>query len=299
MKLVSFLTIFCAAVAQAFIIPLVDRDLLVRRQSVLDLKYFKTRSVIPEINFQVAQFKEFEKSKDTILFIPGLEFSSLSLAQYINSTEKDFNLLFLCSPNTDTPTFSDSVVHMTNYLEKENIKNLVIVGESSGALLGLGLGALYNETKGVILLNSATAYPNSPMSKVVDWGRNISICEYKLGILVFLLHQKCNFDVLNMDKVYLMLSMLINLFYFKKEMLIDRIDEWIVRAKEQVEAILPSYPTPVIVVASNKDEMFDSNTEAKRLSENIPKSQIVHVTGCGHLILEERFPLSVVINTFL
>ena len=89
------------------------------------------------------------------------------------------------------------------------------------------------------------------------------------------------------------------IIHFKKEMLIDRIDEWIVRAKEQVEAILPSYPTPVIVVASNKDEMFDSNTEAKRLSENIPKSQIVHVTGCGHLILEERFPLSVVINTFL
>ena len=63
-------------------------------------------------------------------------------------------------------------------------------------------------------MNCATAYPDSPMHGFIKWGANVTDTEYKLAVMMFLLTQRCEFDITDNNKLYLMLSMLINLFYF-------------------------------------------------------------------------------------
>ena len=288
----------------SFIIPLPDRDLLVKRQSVLDLRGFTNRTLLPDIGFHVAQYGAFNKTKDSVLFVPGLEFSSLSLAQFIDDMRHEFNLLFLCAVDTTnvnntTAKIEDIVNETSTYLNREGIQNITFVGESSGGILALGIAYQCQESRGVMVMNCATAYPQSPMHNYIKWGQNVTDIEYKIGVLIYLLTQPGDFNITDNNKLYLMLSMLINLFYFPKDVLLSRTDEWISKGIAYIKPLLEKYHIPVVTVASVKDELFDSKAEAGRLRDSIPNTTVVHVLGCGHLITNEKFPMSKVIKRYL
>lgn len=274
---------------RSFVIPL-------KRHSVLDVDGFVHRTTIPKTNIEIAQFGVHNDSADSILFIPGLEFSSLSLVQYANDVSAKYNVLYLCSSDQSTPQFTTVVDETSGYLETQSLGNLTIVGESSGSLMALELGRRFNATRGVVLMNSATAYTGSPMSRVVERGRNVTEWQYNVAILVFIL-RRIQIDVLLSDKFTLMLWMVVNLLYFPKDVLLNRVDEWIVRASQVVQ--LDRYTVPVLVVASKKDEMFNSVREARRLRSLIPRSKIIHVPASGHLLMSEKFPLFTVLETYI
>lgn len=295
MKLKILLLSSIFTIGTSFFLPFFD--IKVKKYTIADFYNFDI-SYVPEVDIIFAKYNKKKCAKNTLLFISGLEFSSISLAPFIKELDNDFNLVFLCSKNNKIVPSIDSISNTIEiYINKNSLKNVTLIGESSGSIIALHAGyseTLKNEINGVILLNSATAYFNSPMNYYINKLNNI---DYFIAILFYITLQDFDISMLNTETVYMMSLMLINLFYFPKELLLERIDKWIIN--HTLEDKLPNYPHNVVLVASTKDELFDSVEEANRLNKILPKSKIVHVHNCKHLITPNRFSLSKVIKYLL
>lgn len=270
------------------------------RTSVADLQGFTNYSVHNGITFVKYGDQPYDKTKPTVLHIPGLEFSGLSLAQYVlgnNTISKDFNLIYTCINNTFTPSLDHLVYAIDSHIQEHKYENVTVVGESSGAIVALHLG-LMAEIERVVLINSATAFVESNAAKLIKSSVRVNNkWEYRTLCLLYLVliqqHNDLPSIALDKNKRLVMAMMLTNLFLFSKEVLVDRVNSWILGSSFSlpVSARNMLYPVPVLLVASKKDEMFDSVGEAKRLKRLLPHSSIVHVSACGHLPSPERLPL--------
>lgn len=288
--------------SHAFHIPILGSSVELKRHSILDLPHFTNHTHDSISGLTFATFKTINPKKPTALFIPGLEFSSLSLSQHIDDMRDNFNLVYTCLNNIATPSVENITQAISQYIRQENLTDVVVIGESTGAILALNVALnqpISDAIQGTVLLNSATAYRRSTMEEVINLGRHIWQWEYKLGVILFLAVQKCDVNIFDYSRSRILVMMLINLLLFPRVVLIERVDTWIVDGCRNIADKLSTCPIPTLIVASKKDEMFCSVNEAKRLNTLLPNSKIIYVANGGHLITSDQLPLCKVIQKHL
>jgi pimeloyl-ACP methyl ester carboxylesterase len=270
-----------------------------KRSNILDLKGYSSNTRIGTISFITSTTNN--HTKPPAFFIPGLEFSAMSLSQFKKQMQDNYSLYYVCSDNVQTEPIQDIVKACADYINKTSLYNVTVIGESSGAIMALMLGLQCENVNGVVLINSATAYPKTQMESGVNMIRQVREWEYRVAVIWFLCNQ--NVDICSIvetpDSLFLMLRMLINILYFAKYTLIKRIDLWIQSGIETLAGKLDNYRHPVLIIASKKDEMFSSIDEAKRLHSVLPNSTIVHVPACGHLVTPEKLPLCRLVQQYM
>jgi predicted alpha/beta hydrolase family esterase len=274
-----------------------------KRHSVVDLSGWENVTYIPSTDLTISRYSKVKQCVNlpTVLLIPGLEFSGLSLSQYTNQLQNDFEILCVSTSNTAQHHIKD-VVNSVETFMLENPKEYFVIGESSGAIMALLLGTrdrISKNVKGICTLNSASAYTNSEMQKMINCGKQSSQVEYLFRMFVFLVKQDIWVDIFNQEKFSLYSLMLLNFIHFPKDVLLKRIDNWIEEGNVLLESEYSKITVPVALVASRKDKMFDSYQEAKRLKSKLMNSRqakIVHISQGGHLIEEDQFELVKVLN---
>lgn len=262
-----------------------------KRHNLLDLKEYSHDTQIGPINFVTSTTNN--KTKPVAFFIPGLEFSGLSLSQFKDQMQDTYNLHYVCSDNIQTEPIQDIVNICTEYITNNKLYNVTVIGESSGAIMALMLGLRCENVNGIVLLNSASAYPETKMESGINMLRQITEWEYRIAVILFICNQNIDINsiVKTSDKLYLMTIMLLNILYFGKDTLLKRVDFWIQDGLEALAGKLENYPHPVLILASEKDEMFSSIDEATRLHNLLPNSTVIHIPECGHLSTPEKLPL--------
>lgn len=295
LHLVSLLC-FVTSLVSSFHLP---PHTLLQRHTVANLPHFVNVSHDCKSDISLVRWKEYHQTKPNIVLVPGLEFASLSLSQFKEDLYPEYNLFFVCSSTTNTPPLQDIVNSINNEVLKLQLKDILVIGESSGAFVALSLG-LSNNTKGVVVINSATAYKNSPEEQTVDDSHLIRRWEYDLRRLLFLMKQRLSYIwTLSKERKMLMVFMFVNLLLLSHTTVAERVDKWVVQGNTQIKDKLHKYPLPVLIIAASKDEVFDSVGEAKRLKKIFPRSSVVYVPNCGHLCRPELLPLRYLIKKYL
>lgn len=272
----------------AFLIPLVSAFThLVKlpRTSIADLSQYKSITHFTEagIHIVVPADAEYDASKRTVLFIPGVEFSGLSMVQYTESMREHYNLAYVCSCRRETQADFDVLSEaVCSYIQKQ--KDVVIVGESFGALLALKAGYEHSDrVKGIVLLNSATAYWESSLPRHIDRIRTFDENYFRVIVLKLLALQSTTADIC-MGNLDIMSYMLLNMLLLDRATVLHRVDEWIVKGNRRVtEDMLREYPCKAVVVASDGDSLFPSVEEGKYLAAVMPNSTL-HIKKCNHLV---------------
>ena len=97
--------------SNAFSFPFIGGNIQVKRHSIVDLDSFRNATYKPEVGLTFAKYESPFQSrwkpqpkKPTAIFISGIEFSALSLAQYANTMRRDYNLVYLCCSSSTSET---------------------------------------------------------------------------------------------------------------------------------------------------------------------------------------------------
>lgn len=277
-----------------FLLPLctafIPSTQIITRRSIVDLKDFRnsTHDSISGITFVTPRSVQIDHKLPTVVMLPGLEFSSLSLAQYAPGLIRDYNLVYACSSNDDNDVefsvMSDSIVR---YLK--NRQEIIFVGESFGALLALDASAKISKRRcrGVVLLNSATAYPRSRIPAMIERARGYDDARYMIAMLQFLGTQTQNVAVVP-EKALLFYFMLCNMLVLRKEVLMWRIEHWL---EQGCKVDMYNYPHKIVAVAGERDTIFDSVQEAERICTISKRCVCVRVPDSSHMIVSENFAL--------
>lgn len=256
---------------------------------------FVNQTYFPREDITFSKYKDYtDNSKPTALFLSGVEFSALSLVQYADEICHDYNLVYVCTGERGVQTELEDILRVLDaYLATNNIKDVMLVGESAGAVIALNMAVAYPSlVASVVILNSATAYPRSDRTiRIIDLIRKMPDWYYHAAILCFVMLQKCDLTDATFNEMRMMTQMLINLLVFPKNELIHRIDKWIIRGCTLLSQKMHEITCPVLVVSSENDQMFESVQEAEILRQSIPNSAVVRVPVCDHLILRKHFPL--------
>jgi pimeloyl-ACP methyl ester carboxylesterase len=299
---------FASGVTSFFIYPHVTHTKHCKRTSVCDLPKYYNISYDPVTDITFSKYVGNNPKKynqDVVLCVPGLEFSALSLSQFTYQLEDSYDVVFVSSGNDVTPDIGQVINTIEDYIEKTSPnKRFILVGESSGSIITLLLGAsnsqkIKNKITAICTLNSATAYSASYMQSVIEKGKHHSNLQYFISVILFLLTQQISVDFTNSKQFQLLAMMLVNFFHFPKEVLLARVAQWVVEGGDRLSEKYANITVPVATVGALKDNMFDSRSEAARLKRvlvNSLKVQVVHVPQCGHLIDETQFSLRKVID---
>lgn len=264
------------------------------RKTIVNVNGFVNETYFPNEDITFVRYdQQLSITKPTIIFIPGLEFSGLSLVQYANELKDHCNMVFVCSGDKPSIVKYDDIVHLVkHYIDKKMMEEVIIVGESFGAVVALGVATFYpSKIKSVMLLNSATAYNRAHKTiEIIDSLRNISDLEYQMAIIGFILAQRFNITSITVDNFIFLIHMAINMFLFPRKELINRVDSWIIPGCSLLEDKLHQLECKVLAVCGENDQMFPSVEEGHYLKQVIPNCSMVKVP-CDHLILSSQFEL--------
>lgn len=271
------------------------------RKTVANMPGFMNETYFPheDITFSYYGNHHADPAKPTALFLSGLEFSALSLAQYANDVADDYNLVYMCSGSKGVQTdIHDLVRVMNEYIETKTLQDVMLVGESAGAVIALNYALSFpDKVKSIVVLNSATAYPRAAQTiQIIDFLRDLPDVCYYLAIVLFVSQQKQDMTGLRWNDMGLMVQMLVNLLLFPKKDLIHRVDSWIIKGCLELEDRIHEITCPVNAVSSTNDQMFPSIQEANLLSTLIPSCNVVVVPRCDHLILRSHFNIRKVMD---
>ncbi|KAG5192174.1 hypothetical protein JKP88DRAFT_250994 [Tribonema minus] len=290
----KFLAKIAALQGAAGFVQLKQPPLAIVRRTIVDLPDFHNQTYYPsaDVTFAAPASRPHSLHKPTCIFIPGVEFSALSTAQYAPSLRDTLNLAFMCCGHRENTRFEDLREALASYIG--NKRGVVLVGESFGALLALDV-AFEKHVRLVILLNSATAYPISTMPQAIDSLRELDEIAFRCAI-IYMMVQHGPSTKINVDDLHVLTLMLLNLLLLKKETLVHRADTWIKAGCERVTPKrLRRLDRKVVIVAGEDDELFPSTEEAEALHKMIPNSRVL-VVKSNHLITADAFDINEVIR---
>jgi pimeloyl-ACP methyl ester carboxylesterase len=244
-----------------------------------------------DVEVVVPDTQTWDESRATLLFIPGLEFSGLSLEQYAadKRVANEYNLAFACCGDDRLVDFGKIDAAVREFVGRQ--PRAVLVGESFGALPALSAGRqLPRIVEGIVLLNSATAYASSDMPRAIDAVRAMDDLGYTATLLQVLALNSQGTRV-TPQNMAILVQMLVNMLLFRK---------WIVEGNAVVADAIgdgASYSPHVVAVASAVDALFPSVLEAERLRELLSSCDVVTVPHSNHFVSAEHFSLPDALRT--
>jgi pimeloyl-ACP methyl ester carboxylesterase len=269
---------------------------VLQRQTIVDIPHFFNQTYVPEVDltFAVPAIHSAAVLTKTIIMIPGIDFSALSLVQFVPQLQNHYNMVFVCSGRRNvSTTFQQIAETVQEYICERDLKEVTCLGESFGALVALSTcSALPSRVQTVILMNSASAYLHNcrPQFEVLKHSSK----GYNLRLLFFIMSQ-VRFHNRN-DNVVLNMQMLTNILYFDQECFDYKVKHWLIPGLQAAQPErLKQVRASSLVIYGEQDDLFDSKTEALTLASSLVHSSVISVKHGGHQLSSKSINLQALI----
>ena len=222
------------------------------------------------------------------VFLPGMDGTGKLLKTQLSGLEQFFDVRCLSMPTDDLTDWSGLVKQTADLINAEQQLSInrpvYICGESFGGCLALKLAAYSHDLfDRMILINPASSFSRQPImgwgSTVVQWLPEPLYQISTIGLLPFLITSKRVSLQTRNSLLTAMRSVTANSAAWRISLLNNFNLE---------EIPLSKISQPVLVIASEADQLLPSVTEADRLLSYLPNATKVLLPESGHACLLER-----------
>ncbi|MEA5572421.1 alpha/beta hydrolase [Calothrix sp. UHCC 0171] len=231
--------------------------------------------------------KKLQPEYPLFVYLPGMDGTGQLLRSQTAGLERGFDVRCLAIPRQDLTTWDDLTNNVLDLIERELSRNsqrsVYLCGESFGGCLAQKVAIKAPHLfKRLILVNPASSFKlrswyvwASPLMDLVpEWVYGVS----SVGLLPFLAALA---RIPESDR----LELLDTVSSVPRETIIWRIS--LLREFAIDEVKLSQITQPTLILASLEDRLLPSATEAERLNQLFPNSQIVTLPNSGHACLLE------------
>jgi pimeloyl-ACP methyl ester carboxylesterase len=239
----------------------------------------------------------FNQKQKALLYIPGLDMSAISFYPYYLNMNKDYDIYTIVSGFNTTCNYFDICNVVKNYIYYNIHKELIIIGESFGALVAINIILQIQNYKNVklILINPATSYNRSIWpEKIKDIKQNLTTTVLfdvlGHGPSIFQIFKTINylkqaFPLESKYHTYAYFYILINLFNMPPDKIEYRIINWIELGINYLnENDYEKIRCKTLLLAGEDDDFLPSSEEVKNLSEKIKHSKYFIIKNSAHYI---------------
>lgn len=222
------------------------------------------------------------------VYLPGMDGTGQLLRSQTAGLEVGFDVRCFAIPRKDLTSWdvlTNSVLDLIHAeLEKSSHRSVYLCGESFGGCLAMKVAIKAPQLfKRIILINPASAFGLRPL---LNWASQITYLVpsglYDLGALGLLPFLASLPRISRSDRHELLRTMR----SVPPETVHWRLS--LLREFEIDEEKLRRLKQPVLLIAGGSDRLLPSVTEAKRLGNIIPNTEIVVLQNCGHACLLEQ-----------
>jgi len=233
-----------------------------------------------------------DEGKPFLLFIPGIDGSSLTLLPHMDALRRKYRLRCLVVPPKARSSWRqlEEIVIRALSESLSSSERALVFAESMGAVLALDLASKYESMiESVVVLNPATSFNRASMKSVwQDVLPNLSESVYSLAPfafipalydLEFLLSQLSQSSTaLSALKAFGSIGLLGELI--PRQTLQHRLN--LLHNMPVTDRVLQRIRVPTVVLASANDALIPSASESERLISLIPNSRRVLLSSGGH-----------------
>jgi len=222
------------------------------------------------------------------VYLPGMDGTGQLLRSQTAGLEVGFDVRCFAIPRKDLNSWdvlTNSVLDLIHTeLEKSSHRSVYLCGESFGGCLAMKVAIKAPQLfKRIILINPASAFQLRPL---LNWASQITYLVpsglYDVGALGLLPFLASLPRISRSDRHELLRTMR----SVPPETVHWRLS--LLREFEIDEEKLRRLKQPVLLIAGGSDRLLPSVTEAKRLGNIIPNTEIVVLQNCGHACLLEQ-----------
>ncbi|RCJ20488.1 alpha/beta hydrolase [Nostoc sp. ATCC 43529] len=232
--------------------------------------------------------KRLQPEYPLFVYLPGMDGTGQLLRSQTAGLEVGFDVRCFAIPRKDLTSWdvlTNSVLDLIHAeLEKSSHRSVYLCGESFGGCLAMKVAIKAPQLfKRIILINPASAFGLRPL---LNWASQITYLVpsglYDVGALGLLPFLASLPRISKSDRHELLRTMR----SVPPETVHWRLS--LLREFEIDEEKLRQLKQPVLLIAGGSDRLLPSVTEAKRLGNIIPNTEIVVLQNCGHACLLEQ-----------
>lgn len=232
--------------------------------------------------------KRLQPEYPLFVYLPGMDGTGQLLRSQTAGLEVGFDVRCFAIPRKDLTSWdvlTNSVLDLIHAeLEKSSHRSVYLCGESFGGCLAMKVAIKAPQLfKRIILINPASAFGLRPW---LNWASQITYLVpsglYDVGALGLLPFLASLPRISKSDRHELLRTMR----SVPPETVHWRLS--LLREFEIDEEKLRQLKQPVLLIAGGSDRLLPSVTEAKRLGNIIPNTEIVVLQNCGHACLLEQ-----------
>lgn len=236
-----------------------------------------------------------------MVVIPGLDLSGLSLyANAIRASETREVYIMLAGYSREQ-TFNNLLYYAIKYIIDEDMKDVVLVGESFGAILTISIeNRIRERIDSLILINPATSFHRTNWTKRIlkirkENGR-ISHAIVKHGPdSKKLLQSISDFAETHPNHAYHYIvsyfMMLFNILVTDQEKVFSRITSYLCVTQPEIDEMCKKIRIQTTIIVGKNDKMLPSSKEADRLKKLIKRTvvTVVKIDNAGHMLSSSDF----------
>ena len=232
--------------------------------------------------------RELKPTYPLFVFLPGMDGTGQLLKNQLPGLEKFFDVRCLSIPTDDLTNWSGLVKQTAELIQAEQQfsinRPVYICGESFGGCLALKLAAYSdNLFDRMILINPASSFSHQPImgwgSTVIKWLPEPLYQVSTIGLLPFLITSKR----VSLQTRNSLLTAMRSVTAHSAAWRISLLNNFNLE-----EISLSKISQPVLIIASEADQLLPSVTEADRLLRYLPNATKVLLPESGHACLLER-----------
>jgi len=274
----------------------------IERKTILDLgSSFQNVTYYQEDDVTVVKKECFSQIKGNgpVIFLPGVDMSGLSVypsTVRLSETRNSYIILAGYSKDQNIEQLCNRVVE---YIVKNDLTDIVLVGESFGGLMAVKLsGTLNKRLSHVLLLNPATSYHRTFWKKNINLGNgNISHILFNHGPSVT--HVMGSIHVMSEshpDHVYYYIMsyfmMLFNIIVTDQTLIKRRMNSYMTPSGYDIEKFCKKMRIKTTIVVGKKDKLLPSSKEADILKKLIRHSEVIKLEKATHLFCWSDFDIN-------
>jgi pimeloyl-ACP methyl ester carboxylesterase len=270
---------------------------------------------IPEIDneFFIPYISKKTDKKKALFYLPGLDMSAISFYPYYLHMDNEYDIHTIVSGFNSTSSYTDICYIVKNYINRNINKELIIMGESFGALVAIETIIQIQNYKNVklILINPATSYLKSMWPEKIKKLKNNLTTTVLFDVLgygpsVIQIFKTINFlkkkyPLESKYHTYAYFYILINLFNMPVENIQYRIKNWIeeginiININNSIEKI----KCKTLLLAGENDDFLPSSDEVQILYKKIKNSKYFIIKDSAHYISYNNCNIVNLINKYL
>ena len=302
---------------------ILEENGLTERKSILNFPgmFNITHNVEHDFTFvsTICPCNKHENKKKNILYFPGIDYTAVSFYPYYLSLKSEYNIHTTVAGLNSKITFTEMCKLIEDYIDKYISNDVIIIGESFGALPAIYITnkiekKLFNRLDNrLILVNPATSYFKSSwpekvkaitLAKQDKLSRNVVMDVISHGpslvnIFKNIEYLKKRFPEESKYHTYIYFYILINILNISPEHLEYRIKNWIEEGIRIINTDYEKIKSKTILIGGENDDFLPSKEEVKFLEKKIKNSKALVISNAAHAISLSNCDLKKLIKQYL